>query len=209
METLQRYRWALTGLLILVLVGGGYLLWQPARSHPPPTPILVYTPTALPTAMPPPTPTPPPIKVYVSGAVVEPGVYTLPPDARVADALEAAGGPTAQADLVHINLARRVRDEEQIHVPCQGEPTPDLPPPPAAPTGDPPSGGGTGEKVNINTATVAELDTLPGIGPGYAQRIVDYRQSHGPFKTIEEVQNVSGIGPATFARIKELITVGG
>jgi competence protein ComEA len=129
-------------------------------------------------------------------------VYTLPASARVADALAAAGGATPEADLVRLNLARRLHDEEQIHVPRKGEPT--FTPPTVASFSS--NGGSTG-KVNINTASVVELDALPGIGPGYAQRIVDYREQHGPFRTIEDLQKVPGIGPATFARIRDRITV--
>lgn len=208
MEHLQRYRWPITVVLILLAVLGVYGLSRPALSSPPPElqVVLVYTPTPLPTATPVPTPTPAPIQVYVSGAVVRPGVYALPPEARVVDALEAAGGPVEEADLVHLNLAQRVHDEEQVHVPRVGEPTYR----PAAPsTGAPnPAGEPAGALVNINTATVEELVSLPGIGSGYAQRIVDYRESNGPFQSIEEIQNVPGIGAVTFARIQALITVG-
>lgn len=207
MERLHRFRWSITVGLVLVTIGGCYLLWRPAAREPPPAAaILVYTPTPAPTATPVPTATPPPLIVYVSGAVAQPGVYTLPPGARVVDALSAAGGATAEADLAQVNLARRIYDEEQIHVPRQGDPTPPAPPPTPAPAAA--SSGGSPGKVNINTASAAELDTLPGIGPGYAARIVAYRETNGPFQRSEEIQNVPGIGPATFARIKDLITVG-
>ena len=210
MAYLQRYRWVITVVLGLLAIGGGYLLLgqsapaQPSSS----TVILIYTPTASPTETPRPTPTPAPIVVYVSGAVAQPGVYALPAGARVADALEAAGGATAEADLVQLNLARRVYDEGQIHVPCYGGPTL-LPsaPVPRAPAGEPADSGGPAGLININTAGLEELDSLPGIGPGYAQRIIDYRESNGPFQSIEEIQNVAGIGPSTFARIQSLITV--
>ncbi len=210
MELHKQYRWGLTVLLVLLVGVGGYLLWRPAPAPPaPPAALVVYTPTPLPTPLPPPSPTPAPIVVYVSGAVVRPGVYALPAGARVNDAVGAAGGALPEADLVQINLARRVYDEEQVHIPRRGEPTRppatrQPPPPPSA------QGAATGGSppVNINTATLAELDALPGIGPGYAQKIIEYRESHGPFQTIEEIQNVAGIGPATFARIRDLITVG-
>jgi len=205
MERLRRFRWPITAALVLLGIGGARLLWRPVAKPPPAVPaIVVTTPIPLPTPEPPPTPKPAPLVVYVSGAVARPGVYTLPAGARVADALQAAGGATAEADLVHLNLARRVHDEEQVHVPRQGEPTPAAPN--VAPAGSTPSGA-TGGKVNINTAGLAELDSLPGIGPGYAQRVIDYRTSHGPFRSIEEIQNVPGIGASTFARIRELIAV--
>ncbi|MGC8874582.1 MAG: ComEA family DNA-binding protein [Chloroflexia bacterium] len=201
MERWRHLVWILVPALFLAGLGvsRGWTVTQPQT--PSPRPILVVTPTPEPSPTPLPTATPAPVVVYVSGAVVRPGVYALPAGARVADALAAAGGATAEADLVHLNLARRLHDEEQVYVPRKGEPTP------VWPTGAPSSGGGGRSKVNINTAGVAELDTLPGIGPGYAQRIVDYRQQHGPFRTIEDLQKVPGIGPATFARIRDLITV--
>lgn len=207
MEYLHRYRWVLAAALVLLAGLGIYLWGKPASPAPPPlSAIVVYTPTPHPTVPPTPTPTLAPIVVYVSGAVLRPGVYALPAGSRVADALAAAGGASAEADLLRINLARRVHDEEQIYIPQRGETPPVLPtaaiPPPAGTPAPAVSG-----KINLNTASVAELDSLPGIGPGYAQRIVDYRESHGPFRSIEEIQNVPGIGPATFARIKDLITV--
>jgi competence protein ComEA len=206
MELLRRFRWPISLGLIAVAVLGALLLWKPVPSPPAPVAaLIVSTPTPLPTEPLLPSPTPAPLVVYVSGAVLHPGVYTLPVSARVADALAAAGGATADADLVHINLARRVHDEEQVHIPLLGEPTPAISPPVSEDAA--PASPGTPGKVNINTASAAELDSLPGIGPGYAERIVAYRQSHGPFRTIEEIQNVPGIGPSTFARIRDLITV--
>ena len=159
--------------------------------------VVVPPPTAEPTT--PPTPTP--VRVYVSGAVNKPGVYTLPPHSLVDDAIKAAGGATADADLVRVNLAQEVRDQQHVLVPRKGEPTTSPLPTQGA--------GGTegGRKININRATVAELDTLPGIGPATAQRIVDYRTKNGPFKKIDDLKNVIGIGPATFDKLKDLITV--
>ncbi len=206
MEQLQRYRWALTVGLVLLAGVAGRLLWRPAAPAPPPvSAVAVYTPTPLPTEIPPPTPTLPPIQVYVCGAVSYPGVYALPAGARVVDALQAAGGADEEADLSQVNLARRVRDEEQIYIPCRGEPTRAIPGADSPPT--PVGAAPQPAKVDINTAGLAELDGLPGIGPGYAQRIVDYRTSHGPFRSTDEIQNVPGIGPTTYSRIKDLIVV--
>jgi len=178
-------------LLLLILVGGAllYLRW------PRPTPIEIIEPTPVPAS------TPAEIGVYVVGAVLNPGVYFLPQGSRVDDALEAAGGPTDEADLVRVNLVKRVCDEEQIYVPRLGEENPPLPPPSGS------SGGQAGGKIDINTATAAELETLPGIGPVRAQRIVDYRKANGPFTAIEDIKNVRGIGDAIFADIEDLITV--
>ena len=162
--------------------------------------IVVPPPTVAPTE----PPTPAPVRVYVSGAVATPGVYTLPPKSLVDDALKAAGGATTEADLERINLAQEVRDQQQIHVPRKGESGPSQPAP-ATPGG--PSAPSGGKKININTATLAELDTLPKIGPVTAQNIIDYRTKNGPFKKIEDLKNVSGIGDATFEALKDLITV--
>lgn len=138
-----------------------------------------------------PTPTPAPIKVYVTGAVVAPGVYTLLPGSRVEDAVEAAGGFMPDAASEQINLASLLWDGAQIHVPHL--------------TASTRVGGG---RININTASAEEIATLPGIGPTTAQKIVEYRLQHGPFRTIQDIQNVPGIGPTTFAKIRDYITVG-
>ena len=157
--------------------------------------IVVPPPTAAPTA----PPTLAPVRVYVSGAVVMPGVYTLPPKSLVNDAVQAAGGATAEADLEKINLAQEVRDQQQIHVPRKGEAAPQQPAPgPGSPAA---------KKININTATLTDLDTLPKIGSVTAQQIIDFRTKNGPFKKIEDLKNVSGIGDATFEGLKDLITV--
>jgi competence protein ComEA len=181
-----------------VLVAGAAVFfvirWQPAPS------IQIEPPA--PTSTPGPTPTPAPIQVYVSGAVVNPDVYTLAPGAIVRDALTAAGGATADADLDRVNLAQLLVAGQQVHIPRVGE----------APTPAPGTGGTSAPALtgplNINTAAAGELELLPGIGPALAQRIVEYRDAHGPFNTIEELQNVSGIGPATLDELRSLITVG-
>ncbi len=163
-------------------------------------PIVVVPPaTVAPTA----PPTLAPLRVYVSGAVTSPGVYTLPPRSLVDDAVRAAGGAAADADLERINLAQEVRDQQQVQVPRKGEPG-------QLPIAGTVSGSGTDAgvvRININTATVAELDQLPKIGPVTAQRIIDYRTKNGPFKKIEDLKNVSGIGDATFEALKDLIVV--
>lgn len=201
-----RYRGYIVFCSVLALIVGGvigYLTPRPGVVRSPmPRPIVVSTP--LPTPTPLPTATPAPIRVYVSGAVHRPAVYTLPPGSIVQDALEAAGGATSEADLDCINLAQEVHDQQQVYVPRRGEASP----PAAGVSGGRSTRGTTGAKININTATAAELETLPRIGPTMAQRIVEYREASGPFKTIEDIQNVPGIGPTTFAAIKDLITVG-
>jgi len=154
------------------------------------------------------TPTPRPLRVYVSGAVTAPGVYRLPPGAVAQDALNAAGGASLQADLSEINLAQPLADGDQIDIPTSA-PAPKLAPASTADPGAPTALPSTQDrKINLNTATAAELDTLPGIGPVIAQRIVDYRAQHGPFARPEDLMEVDGIGEAAFNRIKEAVVVG-
>jgi competence protein ComEA len=126
------------------------------------------------------------------------GSYTLPLGSRIDDAVRAAGGPTADADLERINLAQILRDGQHIHVPRVGEVLP-------TPT---PYGLSAGGRIDINLADAALLETLPGIGPTIAQRIIEYREMNGPFETAEQIQDVKGIGPTIFERIKDQITVG-
>jgi competence protein ComEA len=130
--------------------------------------------------------------------VQQPDVYALPPGSIVKDAVVAAGGPARDADLDRINLASMLADGQQVYVPKLGEESL-----PVQPSSLQPASRG---KVNINTADGATLETLPGIGPALAQRILDFRQASGPFERIEDVMEVSGIGPGIFDQIGELIT---
>jgi len=170
--------------------------------HPRGRPITVTTPEPTPT--PTPTPTPAPLRVYVSGAVQSPDVYLLPPGSLVRDAIRAAGGPAPEADLDRINLARELSDQQQVYVPRKGEENPV----PTLSEGVPTRTESTAPRININTATVEELQQLPRVGPSLAQRIVAYREMYGPFKTPEDLMQVSGIGEAIFAAIRDYITVG-
>lgn len=201
-DWLQRYRGYILITLVNLLVSGGMVLFL---RRPSPPPIVITTPTATPIPAPTSTPTPAPLRVYVTGAVVHPDVYLLEAGSIVRDAVVAAGGATAEADLNRINLAQQVYDQQQIHIPKVGEENPPLPSPPASLTSASDSVQPAG-KVNINTATAEELDTLPGIGPALAQRIIEYRQTNGPFQSIEEIKNVSGIGDKLFEKLKDLIT---
>ena len=155
-----------------------------------------------------PAPTPVPIQVHVAGAVVRPGLYDLPEDSRVMDAVEAAGGFVAEADKNGINLAERLEDAQRLDVPYVAGFIPDEEEGFVVITEGTPSPLAGEELVDINNASVEELDKLPGIGPTTAQKIIDYRDLFGPFAEIEDIVNVSGIGPATFDEIKDLITVG-
>jgi competence protein ComEA len=155
-----------------------------------------------------PAPTKTPIEVHVIGAVVRPGVYSFPEGSRVQDAITSAGGLLTEANPDAINLAARLEDGEQLDVPYKAgyAPTSSSSAPFQVVSTQGPSSSNA-DLININTATLEKLDSLPGIGPTTAQKIIDYRAQHGPFQQIEEIMNVSGIGPATFDRIKDLITV--
>jgi competence protein ComEA len=144
-----------------------------------------------------PAPSPLPFMVYVSGAVGQPGVYSLPPNSRIKDAIEVAGGLLTEADSSGINLAAPLKDGQRISIPALGSTL--------AP--DKASAVTLSHLVNINTATLAELDNLPNIGPVLAQAIITFREENGPFKAIEEIQKVPGIGSSIFETIKDLITV--
>ena len=156
------------------------------------------------------------IVVHVVGAVVSPGVVVLADGARVADAIAAAGGASSDADTEQLNLARVLDDGEQVRVPHAGEqlaaPDPGPSPPGGASGGSAAagaSGGSTpgGGVVNINTAGVSELEALPGIGPALAARIVEYRDGHGPFASVDDLTDVPGIGPAKLEALRSQATV--
>lgn len=173
------------GVLIGLTVGG--VLWIVARA-----------PRGNSVALLPP-PTPAPLVVDVAGAVPRPGVYELPGGSRVKDAVEAAGGFLAEADKSTINLAAPLEDGQRLEIPfLEG----------TQPLGAPRAEEAQPELIDINTADVDLLSTLPGIGPTLAQRIVDYRDTYGPFFYIEDIMNVDGIGPDTFENIKDLIMTG-
>lgn len=144
-------------------------------------------------------PTTPSVVVHVVGQVQQPGLVALPDGSRVADAIDAAGGAGPEADLSAVNLARVLVDGEQVVVPRPGEAI--------APVGGAGAGSGSGV-LNLNLADVAALDALPGIGPVLAQRIVDWRTEHDRFSSVEELTEVSGIGPALLEGLRDLVTVG-
>jgi competence protein ComEA len=148
------------------------------------------------------------IVVHVAGEVNKPGVYTLPNSARMIDAVIAAGGATARADLEVINLATPLSDSTQIFVPAKGvSARPVFSRPQPGINGIASNSNGPSGVVNINRASVAELDALPGVGPSTAQAIVDYRVSNGPFGSAEDLLNVKGIGPAKFEAMRKLVGV--
>lgn len=142
--------------------------------------------------------------VHVAGAVLRPGVYRLPIPSRVIDAITASGGPVADADLAAVNLAAEVIDASQIFVPRLGEA---LGGPSGSASAGPATGAKPGTKLNLNTATEKDLDTLPGIGPATAEKIVRHRRDHGRFKSIDDLRNVAGIGEAKLAEIRPLVVI--
>lgn len=187
-------------VLIVAIIGGAIAM---VSATPSPVEIVVHPPE--PTNTPAPSSTPPPITVYVTGAVALPqATLEVPYGSRVQDVIDAAGGLLENADLDRVNLAGIVRDGDQIHVFALEEATSDVvngaEADAALPTA---SGGGI---VYINTATLEELNTLPGIGPALAQRILDYRAEHGNFASFDDLDAVSGIGPALIEGLQGLVS---
>lgn len=186
-------------LMAALGLGGGLLLRQPAE----PAPIVIQPPPATVTPTPLPTTIAAPVVVFVSGAVNSPGVYTLPQGARVADALRAAGGLAADAHPYAVNQAARLHDGDQVHIPTQGE----APSTPAAGITGAHSAGsdspGAGELLDLNTASQAALEGLPGIGPAKARDII----AHRPYTSVDDLLRVPGIGPATLERLRPHVRV--
>lgn len=167
--------------------------------------------------------TPLTVKVHVAGAVVRPGVYELSSNARVVDAVNAAGGASSKADLERINLAQTLVDTEQVFIPRRAsiaskvttaprlKPTrttiPSSTPVAGFPSGSPSGTGSSVSRVNINTATSNQLDSLPGVGPATSKAIISYRTRKGPFGKVEDLMNVPGIGPAKVAALRDFVTV--
>lgn len=140
------------------------------------------------------------VVAHVAGAVVRPGLYRLGGAPRVADALDAAGGPAPDADLDAVNLAATVADGERVYVPRKGEVPPPL-------TGGVASVARPSGPLDLNTATAEELEALPGIGPATASAILAYRQEHGRFRTVDELLEVRGIGEARLAELRSMVRV--
>ena len=151
----------------------------------------------------------PDMAVYIIGAVQKPGVYKIYDGIRMSDMIALAGGALPDADLNKLNLAKKLTDQDKVYIPKIGEKIEDMQ---AYSENNSDititsSSESTSLKVNINTASLSQLDTLPGIGPTYAQNIIDYRNAKGRFKSIEDIKDVTGIGDKRFDSIKELITI--
>jgi len=165
------------------------------------------------------TQTPAPIVVFVSGEVHAPGVYTLPPQSRIVDAIQAAGGATENAALDALNQATLLSDGVQIHMSAEGEaPLPQAPAPAPAPASESAAGAAAGgtfsapatsgdSLVRINHADSSSLQTLPGIGPAFADRIIEYRNTNGPFASLQQLKEVKGIGDKLIEKIQYLIVI--
>lgn len=190
-EWIGRHRAVLSAALIsAVLMSLAVLLVR----RPEPPRVVVQPPATRVAASP---PVPALLVVHLSGEVIMPGVYQLPVGARIDDALKAAGGPTDSGDIQRLNLAARLADGQQITVPKRTNPI--LTTLSASPSPTP-------GRINLNLATVAELDQLPGVGPVTAQRIVAYREQHGPFTRVEQLREAKLVNAPTFEKIKELVT---
>ena len=183
-------------LAVGALALGGGALWY-LRSLP--GPVSVEARAAGPQIGP--TPTPVAVFVDVAGWVRRPGVYELDEGDRVIDAIERAGGARPGAELTVLNLAAPLTDGQQVLVPRPAEPAP------TGGEGTAPGAPDGGTLVNVNTATPEELETLPGIGEVLAQAIVDFREDGGPFTSVDQLLDVSGIGEVTLEEIRELVTV--
>ena len=195
------WRLALAALAGVLLTAAAFLLAR-HETAPPSPPLAVVTAASRPAPTRQPAPRRP--EVYVSGAVATPGVYTLASGARVKDALAAAGGATTDADLNHVNLAAPVTDGEQVAVPHIGDPTP-------TPVGGRATRGATPTPqgdwlLNVNTATLGDFKALPGIGAVTAQRIITYRDQHGPFASVDDLLK-AGVHQAELDRIRSRLTV--
>ena len=226
---------ALIGIAVLVLIGAGVIHLSGTGSAIPQEEVVAPVAEAGAGSDPPPEPgeaeevgsgespaadpeqsEPAELVVHVSGAVASPGVVRLPAGSRVDDALGAAGGPTDEAELAAVNLARPLVDGEQIHVPVPGEEPPASSGPvtggdtaPGAP-GAGEGGGGDGASsgaIDLNSASATELEELPGVGPAIAQRIIEHREQNGPFESVDQLEEVSGIGPATLEKLRDEATV--
>jgi competence protein ComEA len=194
----------LTGVLIGLLAAGGILvIARPERGIPI---TLLPAPTLTPSSLPKPTATPMPIQVLIKGQINTPGIYKLDKEARLYDLIELAGGLTEGADIDRVNNVFILRDGDYFYIPSIGENIPDTAR--NAPGNNPLDDASFFDyPLNLNTATQAELESLPGIGPTKATDIITYRDQEGFFKTVDDLLNIPGIGPSTLDAIREYLIV--
>jgi competence protein ComEA len=196
---------ALTAAMLVAALTVALFVWRgrPQAEPVTPPPVIAAAETASGGARPPAAATS--LVVAVTGRVRKPGVVTVPAGARVIDALRAAGGPLPGADLALLNLARKLTDGELVvvGVPGAGDPAGQ----PAASAGAGPGAAAPQAQIDLNTATLAQLDTLPGVGPVLAQRILDWRTEQGRFTSVEQLAEVPGIGEARLSQLRDLVRV--
>lgn len=188
---------ALVAALAAVVAAVGVWSERPRATAVPALPAVTVGDTAAPTASAAPAG---PLVISVSGKVRRPGLVEVPDGSRVADVVKAAGGALPGADLAGLNLARKVTDGEQVAVGVPAAPGAPAPVGAAAPA--------AGGKVDLNSATAAQLDTLPGMGPVTAAKIIDWRTKNGRFARVDQLREIEGIGERRFAQLRELVTVG-
>lgn len=191
----RRHLLAAAAALVLLLLAA-HLLLPAGTTTPvaplPPSPGLGAGATGAPHAR---------VVVDVVGAVRRPGLYRLEQGSRIADAVARAGGATPKAELAQVNLAAPLADGEQVVVPKRGPAGAALPGPP----GSPGAAGAPSAPIQLSTATLEQLDSLPGVGPSTAQKILDYRTRHGAFSSVEELDAVPGIGPKRLDQLRDLV----
>jgi competence protein ComEA len=195
MASLLRYRGYIITSLVWIIILGLYVVYD---RWPHPEMIVIET------AGPAPSATVGQIAIHVSGAVHNPGVYQLPSDARVQQAIEAAGGLLSDANSGGLNLAAYLIDGQQLYVPRIGE-TPS--PSPTGQKGTSADTPGAGIIVDLNTASIEQLEALPCLGSTLAERIVAYRQSNGPFRSLEEIDQIKGIGSSCIEKVRGQLIV--
>jgi competence protein ComEA len=188
MEQAQKRQYLLMVLIMAAVLAGAYSIWQ-QQSQPAPVAVTAPVPAVAADA----ATAEAEIVVYVSGFVVRPGVYKLSGEIRAIDSVNAAGGFAAGANASAVNLAQKLTDGMQIHVPGNLSPTT--------------SAGPTAGKISLSQADKKQLESLPGIGPALADRILEYRTKQGGFKTIDELKKVSGIGDAKYNTLKDKVSL--
>jgi competence protein ComEA len=188
------------GAVLLVSLGSWWLLRAPAPPVERSLPMASRPAVSTGSGAPPPSVVPAEVVVQIAGAVVRPGVYHLPLGSRVGDLVSMAGGPLAGVDAAVLPLAAKVADGQRVYLPKPGEPL-------SAAAGVSVSGSGATGPVDLNSATAAQLDALPGIGPSTAAAIVAYRDKHGPFTSIDGLLEIKGLGASKVDALRELVRV--